>query len=71
MTDSVLGLIVVIAPTLFALCIELISEEKRKNFKWRVGVITPSTKLVTLFNWRHIGRGVRKNSSSPTWVWLA
>ena len=33
--------------------------------------ITPSTKLVTLFNWRHIGRGVRKNSSSPTWVWLA
>jgi hypothetical protein len=31
-------------------------------------VITPSTKLVTLFNWRHIGRGVHKNSSSPPWA---
>jgi hypothetical protein len=30
--------------------------------------ITPSTKLVTLFNWRHIGRGVHKNSSSPPWA---
>jgi hypothetical protein len=30
--------------------------------------ITPSTKLMTLFNWRRIGRGVRKNSSSPPWV---
>jgi hypothetical protein len=32
------------------------------------GIITPSTKLVTLFNWRHIGRGVQKNSSSPPWA---
>jgi len=31
-------------------------------------VITPGTKLVTLFNWRRIGRGVRKSSSSPPWV---
>jgi hypothetical protein len=31
-------------------------------------LITPSTKLVTLFNWRHIGRGVHKNSSSPPWA---
>jgi hypothetical protein len=31
-------------------------------------VITPSTKLVTLFNWRRIGRGVRKSSSSPPWA---
>jgi hypothetical protein len=31
-------------------------------------IITPSTKLVTLFNWRRIGRGVRKNSSSPPWA---
>ncbi len=29
---------------------------------------TPSTKLMTLFNWRRIGRGVRKNSSSPPWA---
>jgi hypothetical protein len=34
-------------------------------------VITPSTKLVTLFNWRHIGHGVHKNSSSPPWAWPA
>jgi beta-1,2-mannobiose phosphorylase / 1,2-beta-oligomannan phosphorylase len=27
--------------------------------------ITPSTKLMTLLNWRRIGRDVRKNSSSP------
>src|SRR5260370_13797674 len=31
-------------------------------------VITPSTKLVTLFDWWHIGRGVHKNSSSPPWA---
>ena len=31
-------------------------------------IITPSTKLVTLFNWRRIGRGVRKSSSSPPWA---
>jgi hypothetical protein len=30
--------------------------------------ITPSTKLMTLFNWLRIGRGVRKNSSSPPWA---
>ncbi len=34
----------------------------------RTPIITPSTKLMTLFNWRHIGRGVRKNSSSPPWA---
>jgi hypothetical protein len=33
-----------------------------------VAVITPGTKLVTLFNWRHIGHGVHKNSSSPPWA---
>ena len=33
-----------------------------------VVVITPSTKLMTLFSWRRIGRGVRENSSSPTWA---
>jgi DNA-binding response OmpR family regulator len=32
-------------------------------------LITPSTKLVTLFNGRRIGHGVRESSSSPTWVW--
>jgi para-nitrobenzyl esterase len=32
------------------------------------GYITPSTKLMTLFRWRRIGRGVRENSSSPTWA---
>jgi LPS-assembly protein len=31
-------------------------------------IITPSTKLMTLFNWRRIGRGVRENSFSPTWA---
>jgi hypothetical protein len=31
-------------------------------------VITPSTKLMTLFRWRRIGRGVRENNSSPTWA---
>src|SRR5712692_3196326 len=30
--------------------------------------ITPSTKLMTLFSWRRIGRGVRENSSSPPWA---
>ncbi len=35
--------------------------------RWQV-IITPSTKLMTLFNWRRIGRGVRKNSSSPPWA---
>jgi hypothetical protein len=34
----------------------------------RLAVITPSTKLVTLFNWRRIGRGVRKSSSSLPWA---
>ena len=29
---------------------------------------TPSTKLMTLFKWRRIGRGVRENSSSPPWA---
>jgi hypothetical protein len=37
-------------------------------FLLRSPLITPSTKLMTLFNWRRIGRGVRKNSSSPPWV---
>jgi hypothetical protein len=32
-------------------------------------LITPSTKLMTLFRWQHIGRGVHENSSLPTWVW--
>ena len=32
------------------------------------GIITPSTKLMTLFRWRRIGRGVRESSSSPTWA---
>jgi len=31
-------------------------------------VITPSTKLMTLFGGRRIGRGVRENNSSPTWA---
>jgi PAS domain S-box-containing protein len=31
-------------------------------------LITPSTKLMTLFRWRRIGRGVRENNSSPTWA---
>src|ERR1017187_10412615 len=31
-------------------------------------VTTPSTKLMTLFKWRRIGRDVRENSSSPTLV---
>ena len=31
--------------------------------------ITPSTKLVTLFNGLRIGRGVRESSSSPIWAW--
>jgi hypothetical protein len=31
-------------------------------------LITPSTKLMTLFSGRRIGRGVRENSSSPTWA---
>ena len=31
-------------------------------------VITPSTKLMTLFNRRRIEHGVRKNSSSPPWA---
>ncbi len=39
--------------------------------RWRLAIITPSTKLMTLFNWRHIGHGVRKNSSSPPWAWPA
>jgi hypothetical protein len=30
--------------------------------------ITPSSKLMTLFNWRRIGRAVRENSSAPTWI---
>src|SRR6266853_796958 len=33
--------------------------------------ITPSTKLMTLFSWRRIGRGIRENSSSPTWPSLS
>jgi hypothetical protein len=31
-------------------------------------VITPSTKLMTLFSWRRIGRGVRESNSSPSWA---
>jgi hypothetical protein len=27
-----------------------------------VDLITPSTKLMTVFSWRRIGRGVRENS---------
>ncbi len=34
----------------------------------KVAIITPSTKLMTLFRWRRIGRGVRESSSSPTWA---
>jgi 5-methylcytosine-specific restriction enzyme B len=31
--------------------------------------ITPSTKLMTLFRWRHIGRGVPESNSSPMLAW--
>ena len=31
-------------------------------------LITPSTKLMTLFTWQHIGHGVRKNSFSRPWA---
>jgi len=31
-------------------------------------LITPSTKLMTHFSGRRIGRGVRENNSSPTWA---
>src|SRR5258708_8694024 len=45
--------------------LENLSEERSSGFS---ATITPSTKLVPLFNWRHIGRGVHKNSSSPPWA---
>ena len=32
------------------------------------GIITPSTKLMTHFSRRRIGRGVRENNSSPSWA---
>jgi len=51
-----------------AVCIRLFKKEKPLFETVQGVVITPSTKLVTLFNWRHIGRGVRKNSSSPPWA---
>ena len=35
----------------------------------KIRLITPSTKLVTLFNVQRIGHGVHESSSSPTWVW--
>ena len=39
-----------------------------KVIKGKDKVITPSTKLMTLFSWQRIGRGVHENSSSPTWA---
>jgi alpha-D-xyloside xylohydrolase len=44
------------------------TEGRETNLLVNNKVITPSTKLMTLFNWRHIGRGIHKNSSSPPWA---
>jgi len=38
------------------------------NEVFKFDVITPSTKLMTLFSWRRIGRGVRESNSSPSWA---
>jgi NO-binding membrane sensor protein with MHYT domain len=43
-------------------------EERQQRTHPEDRAITPSTKLMTLFNWRRIGRGVRKSSSSPPWA---
>src|SRR5258705_12032474 len=61
-------------PDCFFRCLQTSLNLLRGNYgmerqrETRMEIITPSTKLVTVFNWRHIGRGVHKNSSSPPWV---
>jgi len=52
MIDSILAWFVVIAPTLFALGIEVISEEIRKSGRWRVGVLCFGLLLSGLTWWQ-------------------
>jgi catechol 2,3-dioxygenase-like lactoylglutathione lyase family enzyme len=47
---------------------QLFLNYQAEGVSFHQALITPSTKLMTLFNWRHIGRGIHKNSSSPPWA---
>jgi len=49
--------------------VEALHDEEAKLHRQLTAVITPSTKWVTLFSGRRIGRGARESSSSPTWAW--
>jgi len=62
MIDFLLGWLVIIMPTLFALGIEVIDERVRKNRSWRIGVIVFGISLSAL-TWSQQTRSLRAAAS--------